>query len=103
MSTIIFTAYDLNQASKKKPYLNLWSNPSWSQPIYDPEHNNIPRSLTRKDVWKRIYSLEDFGCPKVEKLMGMDEGFTCGRHKKPTHHCPKQETYLFYRWMQSQL
>ena len=30
MSTIIFTAYDLNQASKKKPYLNLWSNPSWS-------------------------------------------------------------------------
>ena len=46
MSTIIFTAYDLNQASKKKPYLNLWSNPSWSQPIYDPEHNNIPRSLT---------------------------------------------------------
>ena len=56
MSTIIFTAYDLNQASKKKPYLNLWSNPSWSQPIYDPEHNNIPRSLTREDVWKRIYS-----------------------------------------------
>ena len=48
-------------------------------------------------------NLEDFGCPKVEKLMGMDEGFTCGRHKKPTHHCPKQETYLFYRWMQSQL
>ena len=44
-------------------------------------------------------NLEDFGCPKVEKRVGMDEGFTCGRHKKPTHHCPKQETYLFYRWM----
>ena len=27
MSTIIFTAYALNRASKKKPYLNIWSNP----------------------------------------------------------------------------
>ena len=36
-------------------------------------------------------NLEDFGCPKVEKLiaMGFDVGLTCGRHAKPTHHCPK--------------
>ena len=49
-------------------------------------------------------NLEDFGCPKVEKLiaMGFDVGLTCGRHAKPTHHCPKQETYLFYQWIQSQ-
>ena len=50
-------------------------------------------------------NLEDFGCPKVEKLiaMGFDVGSTCGRHAKPTHHCPKQETYLFYQWLQSQV
>ena len=49
-------------------------------------------------------NLEDFGCPKVEKLiaMGFDVGLTCGRHAKPTHHCLQQETYLFYQWIQSQ-
>lgn len=50
-------------------------------------------------------NLEDLGCPKVEELVavGFKPGSSCGHHLKPTLHCPKQETYLFYQWMQSQL
>ena len=48
-------------------------------------------------------NLEDFGCPKIETLVaiGLNPGFSCGHHTQPQLHCPKQETYLFYQWMQS--
>ena len=49
-------------------------------------------------------NLENFGCPKVEKIiaMGFDVPSSCGHHANPSHHCPKQETHLFYQWLQSQ-
>ena len=48
-------------------------------------------------------NLEDFGCPKIETLVaiGLNPGFSCGHHTQPQLHCPTQETYLFYQWMQS--
>ena len=50
-------------------------------------------------------NLEEFGCPKVEKIiaMGFDSRSNCFRHAKPSHHCPKQETHLFYQWLQSRV
>ena len=52
-------------------------------------------------------NLEDFGCPKADALwfthLNYPSGTSCGHHKVETIHCPKQETYLFYQWMQSQL
>jgi len=58
-----------------------------------------------KDLLNELHipsvNLEDYGCPKVDKLlaMGFNPECGCGHHAKPTLHCPKQETWLFYQWM----
>ena len=46
-------------------------------------------------------NLEWFCCPKVTELIdvGFDAAYSCGYHQKPEHHCPKQETSLFYQWL----
>ena len=46
-------------------------------------------------------NLEWFFCPKVTELIdtGFHPGCSCGFHQKPEHHCPKQETFLFYQWL----
>ena len=53
-------------------------------------------------------NLEDFGCPKADLLWSKteDHGKSCGHHKKQTFklvHCPKQETFLFFQWLQNKL
>ena len=53
-------------------------------------------------------NLENFGCPKAESLWS--SGYTmeksCGHHTVETMqfiHCPKQETFLFFQWLQNKL
>ena len=58
-------------------------------------------------------NLEEFGCPKADSLYsitGRDHcyppGKSCGHHKTDLFkmvHCPKQETFLFFQWLQNQL
>ena len=59
-------------------------------------------------------NLEEFGCPKADSLYGYPPlrdhcyppGKSCGHHKQDTFkfiHCPKQETFLFFQWLQNQL
>ena len=58
-------------------------------------------------------NLEEFGCPKADYLWsftGRDHcyppGESCGHHKTDLFkmvHCPKQETFLFFQWLQNQL
>ena len=54
-------------------------------------------------------NLEEFGCPKADSLWSQDRihhGTSCGLHKDQLFkmvHCPKQETYLFFNWLQNKL
>ena len=53
-------------------------------------------------------NLEEFGCPKADSLWSKtkDHGTSCGLHKKDLFkmvHCPKQETFLFFQWLQNKL
>ena len=53
-------------------------------------------------------NLEEFGCPKADSLWSSHypPGKGCGHHKEHTFkfiHCPKQETFLFFQWLQNQL
>ena len=53
-------------------------------------------------------NLEDFGCPKADSLWSKlyPPGKSCGHHKEQPFklvHCPKQETYLFFNWLQNKL
>ena len=53
------------------------------------------------------FNLEECGCPKAEFLWlaGYTTDKSCGHHKAAnTHfiHCPKQETFLFFQWVQDQ-
>ena len=73
-----------------------------------PQHMvNIWSTYGQKNLLNELQipcvNLEDFGCPKIETLVaiGLNPGFSCGHHTQPQLHCPKQETYLFYQWMQS--
>ena len=46
-------------------------------------------------------NLEWYNCPKVTILFdnGFERGCSCGHHQKHEHHCPRQETFLFYQWL----
>lgn len=49
--------------------------------------------------------LEKYGCPKADVLWSKDylTGTSCGHHKVDTMtfiHCPKQETFLFFQWLE---
>ena len=53
-------------------------------------------------------NLEELGCPKADSLWSKTDhhGTDCGHHKKDLVkmvHCPKQETFLFFQWLQNQL
>ena len=54
------------------------------------------------------FNLEECGCPKAEFLWlaGYTAEKSCGHHKAANTqfiHCPKQETFLFFQWLQDQL
>ena len=53
-------------------------------------------------------NLEEFGCPKADSLWswGYTTEKSCGHHKTDLFkmiHCPKQETFFFFQWLQNQL
>jgi len=53
-------------------------------------------------------NLEELGCPKAESLWlwSYTAEKSCGHHKEHISqfiHCPKQETFLFFQWLQDQL
>jgi len=53
-------------------------------------------------------NLEELGCPKADSLWSSDypPGKSCGHHKTDLFkmiHCLKQETFLFFQWLQNQL
>ena len=51
-------------------------------------------------------NLEEFGCPKADSLWNQYKGTSCGHHKTDLFkmvHCPKEETFLFFQWLQNQL
>jgi len=65
-----------------------------------------------KDVLDKMglpsVNLEDFGCPKADSLWswGYTTEKSCGYHipsKFKFIHCPKQETYFFFQWLQNKL
>ena len=65
-----------------------------------------------KDLLDKIglpsVNLEEMGCPKVDSLWSKteDHGTSFGLHKKDLFkmvHCPKQEPYLFFQWLQNKL
>ena len=54
--------------------------------------------------WKIPHlNLEDFGCPKFDRLPRLTSVGTCGQHARPMElHCPQVECYHFVQWMRSQ-
>ena len=51
-------------------------------------------------------NLEELGCPKADSLWNQYKGTSCGHHKTDLFkmvHCPKQETFLFFQWLQNKL
>ena len=51
-------------------------------------------------------NLEELGCPKADSLWNQYKGTSCGHHKTDLFkmvHCPKEETFIFYQWLQNKL
>ena len=51
-------------------------------------------------------NLEELGCPKADSLWNQYNGTSCGHHKTDLFkmvHCPKEETFLFFQWLQNKL
>lgn len=73
---------------------------------------DFERRLFEKYNIRNIINLEQWGCPKFEKLLlefgnGHVKDFDCGEHEPLRNgkvaHCPAVETYYFNLWVQSLL
>ena len=55
-----------------------------------------------------VTNLEDFGCPKIEQLLGQEKQI-CKRHSHllPSHqllkHCTRRKSKVFFDWLQNEL